>query len=114
MRLELYWKDINGISYSLGNLYKEGNKYCFDINEDGLKQATHKGCFGIGEFDLLKNHYESEELFYFFRRRIPEKDNFRIQEILEELEMDEYDEIEYLRKTKGILDSDRYYLQEIE
>jgi len=112
VELELYWKDINGNSYLLGNLYKEENKYCFDINDDGLKLATHKGCFGIGEFDLLNNHYESEELFYFFRRRIPSKDNSNIEQILEELDMKKYDEFELLLKTKGILNTDRYYLEE--
>ena len=54
MVLKLFWKDINDNSYELGTLYKDGEKYCFDIVEkDILKKATHAGCFGIGELNLF-------------------------------------------------------------
>ena len=35
-----------------------------------------------------------------------------MKELLEDLEMDEYDEFEYLRKTKGMLVTDKYILEE--
>lgn len=114
MVLKLYWKDMNGNSYELGNLYKKDNKYCFDIVEkDILKKATQAGCFGIGELNLFYNHHESDELFTFFKRRIPAKEHVDIEEILKELELAEYDEMELLKRTQGILNTDRYYLEEV-
>ncbi len=114
MLLNLYWKDNKQNEYMLGKLYKENGKYHFEINEEELKKATHKGCFGIGELNLLDKHYESDTLFSFFKRRIPSKNNEHIEEILKELDMKEYDEMELLEKTNGILYTDRYYLKKEE
>lgn len=114
MVLRLYWKDIKGNIYELGDLYKENDEYCFDIVEhEILKKATRAGCYGIGELDLRYQKHRSKELFGFFERRIPAKDHVKIKEILEELQMQEYDEMELLRKTKGYLLTDRYYLEEV-
>ena len=112
MVLKLYWKDNKQNSYMLGKLYKSNKKYCFDINEEELKKATHKGCFGIGELNLLYKNHVSDTLFNFFKRRIPSKDNVNIEAIMKELEMQEYDEMEILKKTKGVLETDRYYIEE--
>lgn len=112
MILKLYWKDVNQNVYMLGKLYRENEKYCFDINESELKNATHHGCFGIGELNLLYAKHVSDRLFDFFKRRIPKKDNPDIEEILKELEIKEYNEMEILAKTKGILSTDRYYLEQ--
>lgn len=112
MVLKLYWKDINKNTYILGKLYRTNEKYCFDIDEEELKKAAHHGCFGIGEINLMYTNHVSDTLFSFFKRRIPSKEHIKIKEILEELELEEYDEMELLAKTKGILDTDRYYLEE--
>ena len=109
--LNLYWKDNNRNIYMLGTLYRNDGKYYFDINEDGLKKATHHGCFGIGEINLLYNNHVSDKLFHFFKRRIPSEDSVNIEEILEEFNMNEYDEMELLKKTKGVLQTDRYFLE---
>jgi len=111
MILNLYWKDVNQNRYRLGKLYKNDEKYCFDIDEEELKKATHHGCFGIGELNLLYTNHVSDNLFSFFKRRIPARDDVKIQEILKEFDMHEYDEMELLEKTQGILDTDRYYLE---
>lgn len=111
MVLKLYWKDNNQNSYMLGRLYKSNEKYCFDIEEEGLRKATHKGCFGIGELNLLYKNHVSDTLFSFFKRRIPSKESVNIEQIMKELELQEYDEMLILEKTKGILDTDRYYLE---
>ena len=97
MILNLYWKDKEKKEYMLGKLYKEEGKYHFEINEEELKKATHKGCFGIGELNLLYKHHVSDKLFAFFKRRIPD--------------IEGYDEMEILEKTNGILYTDRYYLK---
>ena len=113
MRLKLFWKDTKGNSYILGYLYKENDKFCFDIGDkEELKKATRAGCFGIGELNLYYKNHTSDTLFEFFKRRIPPKDHVMIDEILEELGLDEYDEMEILKKTNGILNTDRYYLEE--
>ena len=110
MILNLYWKDNERNEYILGKLYKSDGKYHFDINEEELKKATHKGCFGIGEINLLYKNHVSDTLFDFFKRRIPAKDSANIEEILKELNMQAYDEMELLEKTNGILYTDRYYV----
>ncbi len=113
MKLKLYWKDLEGNPYILGYLYKEDNKFCFYIvDKEELKKATRAGCFGIGELNLYYRNHTSDTLFEFFKRRIPSRDHVEIDKILEELELDEYDEMEILRKTKGFLNTDRYYLEE--
>lgn len=111
MVLKLYWKDNHQNSYMLGRLYKSNGKYYFDINEEELKKATHKGCFGIGELNLFYKNHVSDTLFSFFKRRIPSRDSANIEEIMKELEIQEYDEMAILEKTKGILDTDRYYIE---
>lgn len=112
MILKLYWRDINQNTYMLGKLYRSNGKYYFDIDEEELKKAAHHGCFGIGEINLLYTNHVSDNLFIFFKRRIPSKEHINIKEILEEVGLEEYDEMKLLAKTKGILDTDRYYLEE--
>ncbi len=112
MILKLIWKDKNQNIYHIGNLSKSKGTYAFEIIEDNLKKAIKAGCMGIGEFDLLKNCYKSEELFDFFKQRIPSKDNRYINEILKKYKLKEYDEMLLLQRTKGQLMTDRYYIEE--
>ena len=112
MKLKLYWTDIKDNRYMLGTLSYEDMKYYFEINEEELKTAINHGCFGIGELNLFYKKHVSDSLFQFFKRRIPSKDNINIEKILEELNIKEYNEMELLKKTKGILNTDRYYLEE--
>lgn len=111
MTLNLYWKDNDNNVYLLGELYKIEDLYHFDINFNGLKNATHHGCYGIGEFNLLYEKHTSEKLFSFFKRRIPEEQQENISKILREVGMEKYDEMELLKRTKGILDTDKYYIE---
>lgn len=111
MILKLMWKDRNKNIYHIGNLLETEGIYVFQIIEENLKQAIKAGCMGIGEFDLLNTYYKSEELFDFFKQRIPSKDYKYINEILERYELKEYDEMLLLQKTKGQLMTDRYYLE---
>ena len=112
MKLNLFWEDTDKNTYKLGKLYKTNSLFNFDINEDELKKAIKRGCFGIGEFNFLKNHYESTELFDFFNNRIPKKADPFIDNILSSLNLNEYNEIELLRLTEGKLPIDRYFLKE--
>ena len=111
MNLKLYWKDVFDKEYMLGVLSFEDQQYSFEINEDELKKAINHGCFGIGELSLFYNKQTSDTLFNFFKRRIPKPDDVNIEETLKEYDMIQYDEMELLEKTKGILNTDRYYLE---
>ena len=112
MKLNLLWKDKDNNIYKLGILYKENNIFKFDIYENNLKSAIKRGCFGIGNFNFLKMHNESEELFDFFKERIPNKDDPFINNLFLENKLKEYDEMELLKITKGQLLYDRYFLEE--
>ena len=111
MNLKLFWKDSKNVSYHLADLLYENEKYILKTKEENLKDAIKHGCFGIGNFGFLKNHYESNKLFDFFKNRIPSKDNSKIDKILQDLNIKEYNEMEILKATKGILVEDRYYLE---
>lgn len=110
MILKLYWKDKKKNDYHLANLKKENDLYILDINERELKEAIKHGCYGIGNIDFLSNHYESKELFEFFKERIPSKDYPRINEFLKRYNLKEYDDMMLLSKTNGYTNNDRYYI----
>lgn len=112
MKLNLFWKDTQNNIYKLGTLYKIDKIFNFDIYENNLKQAIKHGCFGIGNFNFLKNHYESSELFDFFKERIPGKNDPFINNWLSTYNLDKYDELELLKATKGYLPIDRYFIEE--
>ena len=86
------------------------NNSPFGVN---LKKATKAGCFGIGELNLFYQTHESDTLFDFFKRRIPPENHIQIEEILKEFNLEEYNEMELLKLTKGRLNTDRYYLEEV-
>ena len=110
--MKLFWNDINNNKYLLGILYKKEGMYYFEINEDGLKIALRHGCFGIGKINILEKTNKSEELFDFFKNRIPSKDNPDIDKFLSSIGLDDYDEYEILKRTGTRLLTDRYYLED--
>lgn len=112
MKLKLFWKDTNEKKYNLGILYKENGIYKFDIFEDQLKQAIQNGCYGIGNFTFLSNHYESDVLFDFFSNRLPDKDDDDCKKLMQLYNLDTYDEMELLKNTKGRVFTDNYWLEE--
>ena len=66
----------------------------------------------FSDFDKI---YESDEIFAIFKIRLPKIEKFSSEELrilLEDLEMKEYDEFEYLRKTNGILVTDNFIVEE--
>ena len=110
--MKLFWSDINNYNYLLGELYKKEDFYYFEINENGLKMALRHGCFGIGRINILEKINKSEELFEFFKNRIPPKDNPDIDLFLNSIGLEEYDEYEILKRTGARLVTDRYFLEE--
>ena len=54
-------------------------------------------------------------MFAIFKIRLPKIESYSKEEmdtLLEDLEMKEYDDFEYLRKTKGILMTDKFVIEE--
>ena len=111
-RLYLKWKDVNNKIYTIATLYKYEEYYYLMIHQDAMKSAKENGCHGIGNIDINEAGYKSKELFSFFKNRILPKDSECINEFLKEYSLKEYDEMKILKKTKGILGTDRYYLEE--
>jgi len=109
--MKLKWEDKDGNKYLLGILYKKDNYYYFEKNNEGLLDAINHGCFGIGSMDLTKDIIKSEKLFSFFRNRIPSINQTDIKDILKSYNLDEYDEMELLKRTHGSLITDNYYLE---
>lgn len=110
--MKLFWSDINDNRYLLGEFYKKEGFYYFEINEEGLKIALKHGCFGLGKINILEKVNKSEELFDFFKNRIPPKGNPDINRFLKSIGLEEYDEYEILKRTGARLITDRYFLEE--
>lgn len=110
MKINLYWKDIEGNIYNIGTLSKE-NKYSFSLNKEEYKLALKNGCAGIGNLGI--GNQESDILFQFFKERIPGKDSPRAKKVLEIFDMETYDEMELLKRSKAKVVTDRFFLEEV-
>ena len=102
-KLALFWENSDN-TYLLGLLSKKDNIFCFDICRDTLNKAISHGCFGIGNFDLTKSHFESDTLFPFFKERLPSC--LALQD-----KLSNYDELALLQITEARLATDRYFVK---
>lgn len=101
---EVYWK-----KYAVGNLYiTENDEYIFKYNLENVEKAKQAGFSYIIGFKNINEEYQSDKLFPFFASRIPSRSRHDIQNILQSLNVEKYDETMLLRKTKGKLFTDRY------
>ena len=118
--LYLKWVDYKTQKkYLIGALFrdKEHEKYYFKMSkkhvEEALKEnVIHRALLPFPDLDQI---YESDELFAIFKMRIPKIERYtedELQEMLDELGMKEFDEFEYLKKTNGILLTDKYIIEE--
>ena len=118
--LYLKWVDYKtNKKYLIGALFrdKEKGKYYFKMSRKHVKKAIQEKVISeaLLPFYDLDKIYESDEIFAIFKVRLPKIETYsqeEMKELLEDLEMDEYDEFEYLRKTKGMLVTDKYILEE--
>lgn len=114
--LYLKWKDpTNGTKYVIGALCKKDNKYYFKLSKPHVEEAISHGFSMItipfSDFDRI---YESDTIFSIFKIRLPKIENYdedELKELLDELEMDKYDEFEYLDKTKGEKATDNFVIE---
>ena len=117
--LYLKWIDYKtNKKYVIGALCrdKEHNKYYFKLSEDYINKANEAGFSPITlPFTDLNKIYESDTLFSIFRIRVPNIANFddeELETLLQEVGLEEFDEFEFLKKTKGKLETDYFILEE--
>ena len=118
--LYLKWIDYKtNKKYLIGALFrdKEKGKYYFKLSRAHVEKALKEKAISevILPFSDYDRIYESDEIFAIFKIRLPKLDRFseeELQEFLKDLGMKEYDEFEYLRKTKGVLLTDKFIVEE--
>lgn len=118
--LYLKWFDYNtNKKYLIGALFrdKEKGKYYFKNSRVHVEKAIADGVFSkaILPFSDLDKIYESDEIFAIFKIRLPKIEQYseeELKELLNDLELEEYDEFEYLKRTKGILLTDKFVVEE--
>ncbi len=117
--LYLKWVDYKTQNkYVIGALCKDirTNKYYFKLSEDYINIANQAGfSMAVLPFSDTNRIYESDSLFSFFKIRVPKVerlDEEDLKDLLEEYDMAEFDEFEFLRKTKGEIMTDSFILEE--
>ncbi len=118
----LYLKWVNyqtNKKYIIGVIIrdKEKKKYYFKLSKKHIEKAINEKAIAksILPFPDYNKIYESNQIFAIFKIRLPKIENYtkeELSDLLEELDMKEYDEFEYLRKTKGILMTDKFIIEE--
>lgn len=94
---DVLWKSI-----IIGDVCQDEEKnYIFKYNTNGVSIAKRDGFTYLIGFKDLNKEYKSDNLFSVFTSRIPPKNRHNINEILDKLELKEYDEIEILKRTNG-------------
>lgn len=117
--LYLKWRDYTtNKKYLIGALFrdKEKGKYYFKLSKKHIEKAISEGIYNraILPFSDYNQIYESDEIFAIFKIRLPKIEQYteeEFKELLEDLEMKEYDEFEYLAKTKGELITDKFVVE---
>ena len=118
--LYLKWIDYrNNKKYLIGALFrdKQKGKYYFRLSKAHVEKAIKDGAISeiILPFSDYDKIYESNEIFAIFKIRLPKLENYEteeLEELLKDLDMKEYDDFEYLRKTKGMLETDNFVVEE--
>lgn len=91
------------------NLYEF--QYNYESQHRGLQQAISSGFTGIHEFGISERIFESEELFYFFNKRLPNPRRADYSLLLKRFGLEEESsKMEFLKRTKGRLATDNYEL----
>lgn len=116
--LLVVWQNIETRQkYHIGTLtFKpHENLYEFEYNykskHRGLQQAIDAGFTGIHEFGMSEDIFKSEELFYFFNKRLPNSRRSDYKLLLKRFGLnEESSKMEFLKRTKGRLATDNYEL----
>ena len=118
--LYLKWIDYRtDKKYLIGALFrdKEKGKYYFKLSKSHVEKALKEKAISeiILPFSDYERIYESDTIFAIFKIRLPKLEKYseeELEELLKDLDMKEYDDFEYLRKTKGMLETDNFVVEE--
>lgn len=118
--LYLKWIDYKtNKKYLIGALFrdKDKGKYYFKLSKSHVEKALKEKAISevILPFSDYEKIYESDEIFAIFKIRLPKLERLskeELEELLKDLDMKEYDDFEYLRRTKGILETDKFIVEE--
>ena len=118
--LYLKWIDYRtNKKHLIGALFrdKEKGKYYFKLSKSHIEKALKEKAISeiILPFSDYERIYESDEIFAIFKIRLPKLEKYseeELEELLKDLDMKEYDDFEYLRKTKGMLETDNFVVEE--
>jgi len=117
--LYLKWLDYKtNKKYLIGALFrdKEKGKYYFKLSKAHIEKAINEGIYNkaILPFSDYNQIYESDEIFAIFKIRLPKIERYskeEMEELLKDFQMKEYDEFEYLEKTKGEIMTDKFIVE---
>lgn len=118
--LYLKWIDYKtNKKYLIGALFrdKDKGKYYFKLSQAHVEKALEEKVINkvLLPFSDYNKIYESNEIFSIFKIRLPRLENYteeELKQLLKDMEMEEYDEFEYLRRTKGVLMTDKFIVEE--
>lgn len=108
-RIGVYWRDIK-IAY----LLRDEAGYAFKYDQMGLKKAREEGYTYLVGFKDTRKIYQSEQLFAFFKNRVPSRERRELSQRLRALGIQEYDEFEILLAKSGRTNTDQITLKEEE
>lgn len=115
--LYLKWIDYKtNKKYLIGGLFKQNGKYYFKLSKTHIEKALEEKVISkaVLPFSDYNKIYESDEIFEIFKIRLPKIERYSKEELealLKALEMEKYDEFEYLRRTKGQLITDKFIVE---
>lgn len=106
--LSVKWKD-NTIGYLIKE--KDGD-YLYKYDSKGIQYARSKGYQYLIGFKDIRKVYASQVLFPVFKSRIPTKQRRDLGQIMANLGVESYDEMDILALSKGKLLTDEISFEE--
>jgi hypothetical protein len=107
-KLYLVKSDEKGERYLIGELSKEDNEYTFRYTP--IAPGKSDGFIKVHTFKDFSKVYKSNDLFFFFTSRLFDRRRPDLPKLLEQYGLEQYDEWELLKATKGRLMIDSYEL----
>ena len=104
----MIWKNDEGQSFKIGELSKKTEKYYFKYDIEGVKKAEVYGFSPLPYFPKIDAKYFREGLFRSFLKRLPMHGKREITSVLKEYEIEEYDDLELLKKSGGKMSTDSF------
>jgi len=104
----MIWRNDEGQSFKIGELSKRTEKYYFKYDIDGVTKAEAYGFSPLPYFPKVDAKYFREGLFRSFIERLPMHGRRDITSVLKEYDIEEYDDLELLKKSGGKMSTDSF------